>query len=349
MPVKGRIEDSDNEEASAIQAKPRANKRESVAEPPSIQDLTSKRPRRSETAANGKLLTSLENAGIDLGNLNFVELDSFSNMKYFISRLKGMEIFRIRDQAQGPGLAQGLSSILDVDVYDNRRCEYEIKIPRHASTHIADIVIHDRKKSRSFDNGGITFEVVKDLYTRDQAEEIAPILTKLLERWPCEVSQKMSQAVKWQLLMAAHMVASPNAKQRCNQEYPRQKEGKTIAYAIKIGYIDMQSGEWKGHQANVPLPTITKFDVPDVPKYCDFQPAGVGAPDAVELPAMSDISVEDQARHIAAQKICRLLGWRMHGRLFKPLDVPRLVKVYTELYGIERSKSLITRLEMAVR
>ncbi len=87
-----------------------------------------------------------------------------------------------------------ISRFLEQDVYKSRQCvsqiqAWERKIPRPDYPFLWNgwevlVKVQDWGRKHQFPREGVPFLFRQDLYTRDDVDKIAPVLERLLERWP---------------------------------------------------------------------------------------------------------------------------------------------------------------------
>lgn len=307
----------------------------SAPKQPTLQSQSRSQPRRNRSHATTEDDEASNDAAADMDVLNEADFEILGrNLTRVVKCLEGVEILQHREPPQGQPVATSISTFLNCDPYDGRRCVYGF---RNLSTAGVDwaIKIRDANKSDSFPKEGAHFSMNKAFFPREFANDIAPRLAKFLERWPFEI-QGMSRVAKHQMLLAAYRSVVPGAKKYCNQVC---WDTRARHYAIAIRYVDPQTGDTGNYQFMVRPTSITDLQVPDTPDYCvfDYYP-GVTTVKTTHLPTIPE---GEEGRYDAAKKLCRFIGWKLDGKMVKPADMPRLVSLYESQYtNTKRGKSL---------
>lgn len=317
--------------------------------PPIAPDILAWLAARRERLANTNDVPRFKANAIDKDCPSEAEIQSDaigSNMKRFKAALSGLKIVKFTEPYSGiPPKANDLLTLLDAEIYDNRFCAWKIEPDTRENILFNITVFQIRRSSLSFPKDGLVFPIYKDFFSEEEAIRLATHLVHILSRWPHEVSENMSPALKMQLVVMSRKMAYPAAKEYFN---PVMWDKHAGGYYIKIITVNPQTGNLDTLTRNILPKLITNLNVPDVPENCVFGPGPGYTPSTTSTP-WPTVPPEDQPRHEAAVKVCKLVAWKLNGKIITPSDARRLVGFYIEQYGkFQKSKLFRMRLSQAI-
>lgn len=192
----------------------------------------------------------------------------YTNMAVVENWLQDVTVLTVRGRVTAPPEAKSLLTVMQAPIHDNRQCELaQIKNPtKQFPSYVARIV--DKRSSSSFDKGGVTFPFATDYFLKADVEKCAEPLCRFLERWPHEVNNKMSSAIKRAIVESIAEATCPGVPRIFGsvRYYPPKD-----TYITEIIGIDPGSGTHYKHKEEVKPQDMVEVDLPqDIFENCIF-------------------------------------------------------------------------------